>query len=334
MSHAPATTIQSPVAARSATPDATAPGTSVIVVSYNVRSLLERCLASIPAEAAGRPVEVIVVDNASTDGTVAAVRTAFPMVTVLAEAINQGFTVANNRGVAASRGASLLFLNPDAELTPGALDRLVAELGAHPDVAVVGPRLRFPSGKPQSSRRRFPTPLTALVESTVLQRWWPTAPTLRRYYLLDHSDDRSQDVDWLVGACLLVRRAAFAGLGGFDERFFMYSEELDFCRRARAAGWRVRYLPAAEVIHHEGKSSEQNLARRAQRFQESKCRYFEKYYGQAVGRALRLCLMADTLFRAVEEAAKLGVGHRPALRLCRLRQWAAVAGEQWNHLAG
>jgi N-acetylglucosaminyl-diphospho-decaprenol L-rhamnosyltransferase len=128
-------------------------------------------------------------------------------------------------------------------------------LDQHQDVAVVGPRLLYPDGRTQPSRRRFPTAATLFAESTQLQRFWPRNEMLRHFYVEDRSDDEEQDVDWLAGACLCVRGQAAREVGLFDERFFMYSEELDWCRRFKAAGWRVVYLPTAQVSHVEGAST-------------------------------------------------------------------------------
>lgn len=307
---------------------------SVAIVSYNVRALLRRCLESLRRVAPPWVSEVIVVDNGSDDGTTEMVCREFPGVVVIANQTNRGFGAANNQAAAVASGRALLFLNPDTELEPFALETMLDYLEANAAVGVVGPRLSFPDGSLQPSRRRFPTPVTALVESTRIQRWWPTCPVLSRYYVADRSDDEPQEVDWLHGPCLLVRHSAFDAVGGFDERFFMYSEEVDLCRRLREHDWRVVYLPSAHVVHHEGKSSEQHLASRAQRFNESKCRYIEKYFGPEVGRALRLFLLANTVLDLAEEAVKLGLGHRPQLRQQRVRDLARVAWYQWQRLGG
>jgi GT2 family glycosyltransferase len=147
-------------------------------------------------------------------------------------------------------------------------------------------------------------------------------------------DGHAQDVDWLVGAALLARREILEAVGGFDERFFMYSEELDLCRRIRLRGWRIVFCPDAEVLHHEGQSSEQNLARRAIAFNESRARYAEKYAGPDVGRALRLYLLANTLYDLTADTLKLALGHKPALRRGRIRALAEVARFQASHLGG
>lgn len=321
------------------------PTVSAIIVNWNTRPLLERAIRSLGAgggrlEAAPSlqlqplapdlqpPLELIVVDNGSTDGSAELVRAAFPWARLVANPDNRGFTAAVNQGLALARGRYLLLLNSDARLLPGSLEAMVAYLDAHPRVAVVGPRLLNPDGSTQSSRRRFPTPATAFVESTPLQRLWPSHPLLRRYYMLDRSDDATQEVDWLVGACLLVRRAAVDQVGPLDERFFMYSEELDWCRRFRAAGWQVVYLAEARAVHEHGKSSERDLAARHIRFNESKCRYFGKYHGRRLELALRLFLLATFLFQAAEEAAKLALGHKPGLRRERLRTLLEVLRDQ------
>ncbi|HLZ07029.1 MAG TPA: glycosyltransferase family 2 protein [Chloroflexota bacterium] len=308
-----------------------APDVNVVVVSYNVRDLLANCLASLECGASGLPLDVVVVDNGSSDGSVELVRQRFPHVRIIASTTNLGYGGAINRAARSVRGRFLLLLNPDTEMTEGAIKHLVDVLDSKVDAAVAGPRLRYPNGAAQSSRRRFPGPLTAVVESTVLQRYWPDAPVLSRYYVADRPDVR-QDVDWLVGACLLVRRSVFEAVGGFDERFSMYSEELDLCHRIRDSGYQVCFEPAAEVIHHEGRSSEQNLVRRSRQFAESKALYFEKYFGKSVAIAVRIALVANTVYELAEEFAKLLVRHRPELRRQRIRDHLAVASDQISGL--
>jgi N-acetylglucosaminyl-diphospho-decaprenol L-rhamnosyltransferase len=303
------------------------PDVSVVVVSYNVRDLLEFCLASLERGSSNLVLEVVVVDNGSTDGSAEMVRRRFPNARMIECPENPGYGGAINRGAAVARGRYLLMLNPDTEIRDGAIQSLADVLESNLDVAVAGPRLRFPNGSTQSSRRRFPTPITALLESTLAQRWWPRSPELFRYYVGDRPDER-QDVDWLVGACLLVRRITFEAVGGFDERFTMYSEELDLCHRIRDVGFRTIYEPSAEVTHHEGRSSEQNLAQRSRQFTESKARYFEKYFGTGVGIAVRIALLANTVFELTEESAKLLIRHRPDLRQERIRALLAVAADQ------
>ena len=248
--------------------------------------------------------EVIVVDNASTDDSVSMLAEAFPWVQVIANRQNLGFTKANNQGLAASRGRYVLFLNPDTEAAPQAVSQMLAYAEAHPDVGVLGPQLRYGDGSVQSSRRRFPTLATFFLESTVLQRPWPRNRVLDRYFVLDKPDDAISQVDWVVGACMLVRRAVLDAIGGFDEGFFMYSEELDLCHRAVDAGWQVVYFPQAVVTHYEGKSSEQVVAARHIRFHTSRVRYVRKYHGAAAATAVRAFLLLTFAFQWVEEGVK------------------------------
>ncbi len=291
------------------------PDLSVVIVNWNVRDLLRACLRSL--EGAGCAVEIIVVDNGSSDGSVEMVRAEFPHVHLIPNAENRGFTVANNQGIEVASGRYVLLLNPDTEVVGDALTTMVEFADANPDVGVVGPQLLNPDGSVQSSRRRFPTLATGFFESTWLQPYTPRR-VLTRYYVLDRPDDRMQDVDWVTGAALMARREAIEEVGLLDEGFFMYSEELDWCRRFRAAGWRVVYLPAARIVHHEGKSSEQAIPARHIHFQTSKVRYFRKYHGPLAAETLRWFILGNYLAQMGVEGIKWLVGHRRPLRAQRV----------------
>ena len=311
-----------PAPALPAVGDETAIDLSVVVVNWNVRELLRRCLASLagsdalyvdktqpPAQTAGSAerhwrAEVIVVDNASTEDSNAMLAKSFPWVQAIANRENVGFAKANNQGLAASCGRYVLFLNPDTEVAPQALNQMVTYLDTHPEIGILGPQLRYGDGSLQSSRRRFPTLSTFFLESTVLQRFLPLNRVLDRYFVLDRPDDAISQVDWVVGACMLVRRAVLDQIGGFDEGFFMYSEELDLCHRAVDAGWQVVYYPQAVVTHYEGKSSEQVVAARHIRFHTSRVRYVRKYHGEAAAAAVRTFLLLTFAFQWVEEGVK------------------------------
>ena len=317
---------------------------TIVIVSWNVRSLLRRCLGSI-SEPRGSTqnhapstsslqlrTEIIVVDNASSDGSAEMVGAEFPHVHLVVNDTNRGFTAASNQGLALSRGRYLLLLNPDAEVVGDALATMVGYMDSQPTVGALGPQLRYPDGSRQSSRRRFPTLATALVESTVVQEWWADSiglrlggsGVLRRYYMADTPDDAVQPVDWVVGACLLVRRQALEEVGGLDEGFFMYSEELDWCRRIRDAGWQIVYLPTATVIHHEGKSSEQVVPARHIYFQSSKVRYFRKHHGRLQAGALRWFLLATYVYQVAREGLKWLVGHKRPMREERVKAYCQV----------
>jgi GT2 family glycosyltransferase len=304
---------------------------SVIIVSWNVRDLLRACLVSVQNHFTNLPiyqstitVEVIVVDNASADGSAGMVATEFPWVRLVANTENRGFTAANNEGLALSHGRYVLFLNPDTEVVGDALATMVVYMEAHPEIGALGPQLRYADSSLQPSRRRFPTFTTALFESTPLAWHWPNNPWARRYRLADRPDDAAQQVDWVVGAALLVRRQALDQVGGFDESYFMYSEELDLCRRIKAAGWQIAYLPTAQIIHYEGRSSEQVVAARHIRFQTSKVRYFRKFHGALAAEALRIFLLAAFAVEWLLEAAKWLLGSKRPLRQERLVAYAGL----------
>ncbi len=292
---------------------------AVSIVSYRTPGLLVQCLQALASRRGALRLAVTVTDNASGDGSAALVAAQFPEVKLIRNAENLGFGRAHNRALRGAKARHLLVLNADAAPAPEALERLVAYLDAHPDVAVVGPRLRYPDGRTQPSRRRFPTAATFFCESTQLQRFFPDSGVLRRFYVADRSDDEVQDVDWLVGACLCVRGSAAAAVGLFDERFFLYSEEVDWCHRFRAAGWRVVYRPEAEVVHLEGGSSRQDLLAREIHFQASKRRYIAKWHGPRLARLFSAYLVLEYLARGAEETLKLLLGSRVAERRTRLR---------------
>ncbi len=297
---------------------------SFLIVSWNVRDLLRRALNSILADTRGIEAEIILVDNASRDGTPEMVRAEFPAVQLIANAVNRGFTGGNNQALAVARGRYLFLLNPDTEIMPGATAALLEYARANPRVGIVGPQLLNPDGSVQSSRRRFPTLATAFMESTRLQQWFPRSPWLTRYYILDRPDDVIQEVDWVVGAAMLVRRQVYEQLGGLDESFFMYSEELDWCYRAKRAGWSVVYFPCARVMHYEGKSSEQVAAARDIHFHSSKVRFFQKYHGAWQAALLRVFLLGMFAFQTVEEGAKWVLGHKRPLRAARVQAYWQV----------
>jgi GT2 family glycosyltransferase len=298
---------------------------SIVIVSWNVRSLLERCLLSLHANDSSRDwCEIIVVDSASSDGTVEMLRQQFPSVRLVASQSNLGFSKGNNVGIAQSSGQYILLLNPDTEIVGDALSALVAYMDSHSDVGVVGPRVLFPDGRIQSSRRRFPTLATAFIESTVLQPWFSHSRVLRNYYVLDRSDDQEQDVDWLIGACLFIRRKAWEQVGPLDEALFMYSEELDWCRRANASGWRVVYIPWATITHHEGQSSSQVVPARQIYFQSSKVHYYRKHHGLLASEALRIFLLGTYVYQLFLESAKWLLGHKRLLRRERVTAYWRV----------
>jgi len=226
---------------------------AVIVVSANDARWLEPCLSSVLAHAGDIAVEIVVVDNASTDGTAQLVRERFPGVRLI-QAPNLGFAAGCNRGLRASQARYALLLNPDTEVLSGTFAELVRTLDALPDVGLAGVRQLGGDGALLPTIRRFPSALRALGEALASERW-PRRPAWAGERVLDaHAYAHARDCDWLVGSFLLARREALLAAGLLDERFFLYSEETDLCLRVARAGWRVRYLPQMTVRHHAGKA--------------------------------------------------------------------------------
>ncbi len=235
------------------------PRLSVVVVNFNAGEMLERCLSSLVAHLSAFDWEGVVVDNCSTDGSEERVARFAPRVRLVRNRENAGFGRGVNQGAAATTAPFVLLLNPDASLLPGAAEALCECLDRHPDCAVVGPGVVNEDGTIQGSARGDPDMLTGVFgRSTLLTRLFPTLAPARRNVVLSaelRDGEDSIEVDWVSGACMLVRRDAFERVGGFDERFFLYWEDADLCRRLRAAGFRIRYRARAKVVHVVGRSS-------------------------------------------------------------------------------
>jgi GT2 family glycosyltransferase len=230
---------------------------SVILVSYRSPAVLLAGLRSLRADAAatGLRLDVVVVDNDSRDDTLATLAREAPEVRVIANHENAGYARAVNQGLAATGGDFALVLNPDCEVHPGALRALLDHLAAHPRTGLVGPRIVGPDGSLDYSVRSFPDPFTFLFNRySLLSRLFPRNRFSRRYLLTDWDHATPRRVDWISGACMMARRAAVAEVGGMDEAFFMFNEDVDWCRRMGQAGWAVDYEPAAVVTHHVGAS--------------------------------------------------------------------------------
>ena len=236
--------------------------------------------------------EAIVVDNASSDGSAALADNFGPRVRLLRNHDNVGFGRGVNQGVRASTGALILIMNPDCRLTPGALTTLQAALEAHPGCALVGPRVLDPDGSVQGSVRGDPDMLTGLFGRTSrLRRLLPWLPVSSRNVVAPPalpSGMRSISVDWVSGACMLVRRDCFDAVGGFDERYFLYWEDADLCRRLRARGYHIRYVPGADVVHRVGQSSRTARADSIRAFHASAYRYYATHVAPATFNPKRL----------------------------------------------
>jgi GT2 family glycosyltransferase len=296
---------------------------TVAIVSYNVAALLERCISSVYAAGPELdvPLDLVVVDNASSDDSALRVRTRCPQARLIANPTNVGFGAACNQALA-SAGRSILFLNPDAELAPGALRALLDRLGACPRAALVGPRLVFPDGRPQPSRRRHASLAALLVEHTPLEwrgRRWRVLERLQRAHYAGEPERGAEPVPWVSGACLLARTEALRQCGGFDPAFFMYFEEVDLSRRLAAHGWETWYEPAATVIHHHSRSADLDLLAKDRHFYSSKYRYVSRYWGPVQAKGARL--LAAGLFGAQLLAQIARRDRRLAARYAALVRW-------------
>ncbi|MFN8532294.1 MAG: glycosyltransferase family 2 protein [Dehalococcoidia bacterium] len=303
---------------------------SVLIVNWNVRDLLDACLQSL----AGRddddsPAEVIVVDNGSGDGSASMVRERYPSVRLVERPDNPGFSGGNNLAADLAVGRSLFLLNPDTVVLPGALRLLDRALRFDPSLGAVGPTLLESDGSIQSSRRRFPTPATLLFGSTPVQGW-TARRAIERYEFSDVPPDRPLRPDWLVGAAVLIRRSAWDEVGPLDIGYFMYFEETDWFRRAANSGWRVQFVPEARVVHHYGRSSEQNTGARQHRFTASRLRYAQRHHGPLFGEALGVWLRLLYVGQWAVEAAKWAVGHKRPLRRQRVADLGRLVTARWD----
>ena len=275
---------------------------AVAIVNYNTCALLHDCLVSAIAEQAA---EIVVVDNASTDGSAAMVAATFPQVVLHANTENPGFAAGVNQAVAACSAPYVLLLNSDTIVQPGALAALARYLDQHPRVGVVGPRLLNTNGSLQASCFHFPTPLHVFLELSNLGSVVRHVPLVRQWYLRSWTHDRARQVPWILGAALAVRRTAFAQVGGFDESFFMYSEEVDFCFRLRQSGWATHFAPVAGVMHVGGASTVQQRAAMTIRLFQSNVAFYRRHYAHWRLVLLKLLVRAGVGAKLVRDAIRL-----------------------------
>ncbi len=259
---------------------------SIIIVNYKSKGLLKQCLRGIYDARLGLDFEVIVVDNASHDGSDIMVRKFFPQVHLIMAEENHGFGAGNNLGLAVAKGEFVLILTPDVAVFPGAVEDLHKYLLDHPAVGLVGPRLINPDGSIQSSAYLFPTFIMAILRRTPLGRMPQAKRQLRRYLMRDWGHDDSRPVGWVLGACFLARTATLRTLQGFDERYFLYVEDTDLCRRIWQSGSEVHYVHTAEMVHYHQRESAENpglggiFSYPTRIHIRSWLEYFKKYRGQ------------------------------------------------------
>lgn len=271
---------------------------SVIVVNFNTRHLLQEMMTALYAAAEGLALQVIIVDNASRDGSADFIRATWPELRLIANDTNVGFGRANNQALPFVHGRHVLLLNTDAFVAPDSLQVALAAMANHPDCGILGVRLVGRDGAVQPSCRYFPTPWNIVLIRTGLARFFPSTQLIDD---ADWDDRRAAECDWVPGAFLLLRKAVIDAVGLFDSRYFLYYEEVDLCRAAKAAGWKVMYSPDTNVIHVGGESAKSvgaltSSGRQLSALQmESELLYFRKHYGIGGPLAnLALGLVGDT----------------------------------------
>jgi GT2 family glycosyltransferase len=226
---------------------------SICILTYQARRFLRGCLLSIEKNPPPFPYELIVVDNASTDGTIEMLEKDFPQVSLLRNSTNGGYAAPMNRALHAARGRYLLQLNPDTIIQPQTFEILVGFLESHSSAGICGPKVLNTDGTLQKScRRGESTPLAVIAHFTALDRLFPHHPKLAQYWLSYRGEDEIHEVAGVSGSCMLIRRQVVDQIGYLDERFFAYQEDADYCFRARQAGWRVFYVPTAQIVHFGG----------------------------------------------------------------------------------
>ncbi len=266
---------------------------SIVIVSWNTANLLAKCLESVYAYPPFCSFEVLVVDNASTDSTVALVKNQFPQVKLIQNKENIGFAPANNQAIRQSSGRYVLLLNPDTEVKQNALELLVQYLEAHPNVGAVGPLTFNPDNTLQTSCYPRPTLLREFWRLFHLDRMW----LYGSYRMSDWNQNQPRQVDTLLGACLMVRRKILDEIGLLDEDYFIYSEEIDLCYRLQQAGWTLFWVPRAKIIHCGGQSTKQVASDMFLRLYEGKVLYFQKHYSWLTVQGYKLVLLTASLVR-------------------------------------
>lgn len=229
---------------------------SIVILNYKTCGLLRQCLRGIFRAEPKLNFEIIVVDNDSHDGTPTVIANEFPQVRCITSSKNIGFGAGNNLGIREARGRHILVLNSDVVIFPGNLEQLVSYLDAHPTVGLVGPKLVNPDRSTQHSCYRFPIWPIPIYRRTPVGRLPFAERALNEYLLRDWDHDSEREVDWLLGACLMMRAELVKKIGVFDERFFLYFEDVDLCRRAWEAGWQVMYNPQVAIVHYHHRQSD------------------------------------------------------------------------------
>lgn len=254
---------------------------SIIIVNFNTRQLTLDCLQSVYASSTSYSYEVIVVDNASYDGSVEAIRKAYPQIRLIANNDNTGFAVANNQGMKIAKGRYILLLNSDTVVQLDTLQTMIGFMDRHPEMGASGCKVILPDGSlDKACKRGFPTPSASFYYAFGISRLFPDRPKFNQYQLEHLSPDDEYPVDCLVGAFMLVRRETIDQVGGLDETFFMYGEDIDWCYRIKEAGWGIFYYPRTYIVHYKGGSARRKPLKITYEFHRAMWVFHRKHYAK------------------------------------------------------
>jgi len=300
---------------------------SIIIVNWNTRYHLQKCLEFLFQEKGTSLWEIMVVDNGSTDGSAKAVRMEFPEAIIIQNSTNLGFAKANNQAMRLSKGRNILLLNPDTQVKKGTIEALKAFMDGHPEAGVLGAQLLNSDGSKQNSIANFPSLATELLNKSLLRWLWPDRfPGKGRKYT------QPIEVDSVIGACMMVRREAIDQVGLLDEDYFLFLEETDWCYRMKKAGWKVYHVPHAEVYHFQGKGAERDKKRAKVEYYRSRYIFFKKYRGFLQYFILRVGLFIKLVVECLSmTSACILTGFRVRRWRNRLKIFAYLL---WWHLKG
>ncbi len=269
---------------------------SVVVVNWNTQDILRDCLRSIYEQCGEIDLEVIVIDNASTDGSVEMVKKDFPQVTLIENPQNRGFAAANNQGIAVAQGRYVMLLNSDTVILDKAVEKTISFADAHPKAAVMGCRVFNPDRTLQPTCFMFPSILNMLLSSTYLYKLFPKSKFFGREQMTWWDRNDIKEVDVVTGCFMLIRQKAIQQVGTMDEQFFMYGEETDWCYRFKEAGWKILFTPCAEIIHLGGQSAQKRATTMVVQLRKSILQFMKKYHGPLT---YRIASLLTVIFLAV-----------------------------------